>query len=865
MCTHTILEVAPVNTAPDNSTVSVVLVNFRGADDTIEAVQHLIGGRWPRERLDVIVVENGSGDDSLHRLRAEFEGNDSVTIIESESNVGFTGGSNLGARHARGSIIAFLNNDARPEADWIPAALAEFSVSPHVAAVASKVLDFDGAAIDFVGSGLTWFGMGYKEHVTEIDTGAYDEPRDILFGTGSALFVRREQFEELGGFDEDLFMFYDDVDLGWRLNLRGHRVRFAPGSVVRHKHHGSMSSFGAHREMYLLERNALMLLFKNLSDANLASFLPAALALVSRRAVSKSGVDPESFDLRNLGNDADEMSTEMSISKQAVAGLLAVDRFVAELPSLVAKRESVQESRRRDDQQLFPLFGDAFLPLHDSPAFLDGYERVVNAFDIGSSFARRRVLVITGDALGARMAGPALRAWKIAEALSAQNDVRLVTWNQASRPSSAFDVHRVRLGNEREMRKHEQWAEVIVFQGHAIHHFESIRDSEKIMVVDLYDPMHLEQLEQGREWGTPAWRVQVASANDVLNEQLLRGDFFICASERQRLFWLGQLAGLGRVNPDTYLGDPNLERLIDIVPFGLDEEIPIQTHRPIREGIDAIGPDDKVIIWAGGIYNWFDTKTLVRAVARVAEKHDDVRLFFMGVAHPNPDVPEMAIVSQTKELAAELGLSGKHVFFNEQWVALDDRHNYLLDADLGVSTHFNHVETTFSFRTRILDYLWAGMPIVSTEGDSFGDLVRRDGLGAAVVAEDVDQLAEALERYLYDEASIASARTAVAAARDSFTWTRTLEPLLRFCGTPTVAADRSLDGERPLDSGRAKRGARKPGGAASVDPTKLYHEIGSMPKGFARDLALARHYLQHEGLGTLGRRFVSRLSGSGRR
>ncbi|MBA8848938.1 glycosyltransferase [Microcella alkalica] len=839
----------------------MVVVNFRGAADTIEAVQHLLDGDWPRERLDVVIVENGSGDESAERIHAAFDNVPAVTIVESSQNLGFTGGSNLGARNARGSTLAFLNNDARPEPSWIPAALEQFAVSSRVAAVASKVLDFEGRTIDFVGSGLTWFGMGYKEHVTEVDSGAYDEARDLLFGTGSALFVRRAQFEELGGFDEGLFMFYDDVDLGWRLNMRGYRVRFAPGSVVRHKHHGSMSSFGQHREMYLLERNALMILYKNLSDTSLASFLPAALSLVSRRAIAKSGLDAESFDLRRLGNDSNEMTPTVTVDKSVLAGLFAVDRFVEELPHLTEKRGVEQAARTVADEQLFHLFGDAFLPLNDSPHYRAGLDHVVDAFNIRSSFAQRRVLVITGDSLGAKMAGPALRAWKIAEALSAQNEVRLVTWNQASRPSSDFEVHRVRLGNEREMMAHETWAEVIIFQGHAIHHFETIRDSEKVIVIDLYDPMHLEQLEQGREWGSPAWRAQVASANDVLNEQLLRGDFFICASERQRLFWMGQLAGLGRINPDTYMADPNLERLIDIVPFGLDERIPAQTHRPIRDGIPAIGERDKVIIWGGGIYNWFDTKTLVRAVARIAEKHRDVRLFFMGIAHPNPDVPEMAIVSQTRELASELGVNGTHVFFNEQWVPLDERHNYLLDADLGVSTHFNHVETTFSFRTRILDYLWAGLPIVSTEGDSFGDLVAREGLGEAVPAEDVEALADALERYLYDGPSITAAQEAVARIRTEFTWTRTLEPLLRFCRSPQFAADRDM---RTYSTGRLKKRVMQAGSAtATSDPAKLYHQIGSMPKGFARDVALARYYLQHDGVSALGRRFVSRLSGGG--
>ena len=126
--------------------------------------------------------------------------------------------------------------------------------------------------------------------------------------------------------------------------------------------------------------------------------------------------------------------------------------------------------------------------------------------------------------------------------------------------------------------------------------------------------------------------------------------------------------------------------------------------------------------------------------------------------HPNPDVPDMAIAWQTRQLADDLGLTGKHVFFNDGWVAYDDRQNYLLDADVGVSTHFEHVETTFSFRTRILDYLWAGLPVVATSGDSFGTLIAAEGLGGAVDERDVDGLTRTLTALLYDEATAQGAR-----------------------------------------------------------------------------------------------------------
>jgi hypothetical protein len=129
------------------------------------------------------------------------------------------------------------------------------------------------------------------------------------------------------------------------------------------------------------------------------------------------------------------------------------------------------------------------------------------------------------------------------------------------------------------------------------------------------------------------------------------------------------------------------------------------------------------------------------------------------------------------------------VFFNEGWVDYDDRQNYLLDADLGVSTHFLHVETTFSFRTRILDYLWAGMPIVATGGDSFGRLIAAEGLGITVDEQDVPALAAAIDKVLYDADFNAECRRNVARVRAQFTWEQTLHPLVEFCRNARRAAD----------------------------------------------------------------------------
>ena len=134
----------------------------------------------------------------------------------------------------------------------------------------------------------------------------------------------------------------------------------------------------------------------------------------------------------------------------------------------------------------------------------------------------------------------------------------------------------------------------------------------------------------------------------------------------------------------------------------------------------GIGADDKILLWPGGIWNWFDPLTVIRAVHELSRRRDDVRLYFLGVKHPNPEVPDMAMAAEAVALADELGLRDRVVFFNFGWVPYAERGRYLLDADVAVSAHFDDIETRFAFRTRLLDCLWAGLPVVTTRGDTLG-------------------------------------------------------------------------------------------------------------------------------------------------
>lgn len=385
------------------------------------------------------------------------------------------------------------------------------------------------------------------------------------------------------------------------------------------------------------------------------------------------------------------------------------------------------------------------------------------------------------------MAGPAIRAWQIAEALAGDHDVTLATTSPTcERTSERFTTESCDQSRFAEL---EEWCSVVILQGYVLNHVPALRTTEKVMVVDVYDPLHLEALVLNSAQAEPERSVHVASSVRVLGEQLLRGDFFVCASEKQRDLWLGFLSAAGRVNPSTYEADPSLRALIDVVAFGLPAEPPVHTRTRLKGVVPGIDPGDDVILWGGGVYDWFDPLTAIRAVDKLRRSRPSVRLYFLGVVHPNSAIEESRALVAARALAEELGLTGTHVFFNEGWVAYEDRPNYLLEADVAISLHVEQIEADYSFRTRILDYMWAGLPIVATRGDTFADLIARDGLGAAVPGGDVDAVATALLQLLENPADRQACRDRSVAIARRYVWSEVLRPLVEFCAAPRRAAD----------------------------------------------------------------------------
>ncbi len=422
------------------------------------------------------------------------------------------------------------------------------------------------------------------------------------------------------------------------------------------------------------------------------------------------------------------------------------------------------------------------------------------------------ILIVSDDLVAAKMAGPGVRNWELAHALvrAGQRVTLASPGAQVAPPTYDLGDRLTLLGYERDgdngpLRAVASSADLIFAHGFTLHFLPFLREAGKPLAVDVYNPFTLEDLPRKVAGGLDAVVVDdFLEYQRVLNAQLRAGDFFLCASEKQRDYWLGMLTANQRVNPHNYAADETLRQLIDVLPFGISSAPPQAVGHALKGVHPGIAADDKVIVWAGGIWDWFDPVTLVQAMPLVLRDEPRARLFFMGTRHPNAVVPPSRKVEEATASSRALGLLDSAIFFND-WVAYDQRAAYLLDADLGTSIHLDHLETRFSFRTRLLDYIWAGLPMVISGGDSISEFVAAEGLGRVLpLNANAGQVAAAILAVLRTPRAEFAGR--FAAVQPTVTWDRVAAPLLRFAAAPYFAADRLATGQSlyPSDAERVR-------------------------------------------------------------
>jgi len=248
--------------------VSVIILNYNGKEFLDDCLSSVLNQTY--KNYEIIFVDNASQDGSVDYVRENFS---SVKIIENEGNCGYAKGNNTGIKKAKGKYVVILNPDVEVAKDWLEELVKSIEGDKTIASTQSKILlfgdrnrlDGDGGVIHFLG--FAWGG----NHLKISRKGG--RSREIAFPGGASIIVRRNVLNEIGFFDEDLFMYHEDVDLGWRMWLAGYRVLSAPSSEIYHKY-----SFSRNRmKNYYMERNRFILLLKNCELKTLVLIFPALL------------------------------------------------------------------------------------------------------------------------------------------------------------------------------------------------------------------------------------------------------------------------------------------------------------------------------------------------------------------------------------------------------------------------------------------------------------------------------------------------------------------------------------------------------------------------------------------------------------
>ncbi len=366
------------------------------------------------------------------------------------------------------------------------------------------------------------------------------------------------------------------------------------------------------------------------------------------------------------------------------------------------------------------------------------------------------------------MAGPGIRYWEMAHALERRGFQTILLSRHIEQGISSSGITFIGKASFRNFFTWIRRTDCSIQPGSPFAILISLLFRKQI-VFDQYDPVIFEFLERrtssvsemlGKSAMLLLWKIR--------QRLILRfGSGFLVANEKQKDFLIGQL---------TLLGYRNKLDSITVLPFGLASAKPVKTHSVLRG--KKIKDTDFLLVWGGGIWDWFDPFSLLNALAKISASRDDIKAYFPGLKPPSPDSRKMAVVDEFLSEARRLGLLDTTVFVNTEWTSYADRGDYLLEADAGISLHRDSMETRFAFRTRILDYLWAGLPIITSKGDSWAEQVDARGLGITVSCGDPEAVIKAILTMANDSTFKSRCRHHAEIVAGEYVWDRLLERLL---------------------------------------------------------------------------------------
>ncbi|MDI6783522.1 MAG: glycosyltransferase family 2 protein [bacterium] len=316
---------------PIQPLVSVVIVNFNAKEYLISCINASLLSNY--QPIEIIVVDNGSTDGSVDMVKENYSTHSLVQLIALPKNYGPAYARNRGIEKATGKYLAFLDNDTKPDPNWLVDLVKVMEADERIGACQCKLLLMeDPTRIDYVGDYISHYGFLIQEvHGGDLDIGQAEKMNEILSAKSAAMAARAEVVREIGLFDEDYFIYVEETDLGWRIWLKGYRIVYIPTSRVYH-------AFGTSSNVYNLRfhgsKNYILTLYKNFGFVYLWRVLPVHIGLwigIASWLVIKGQVQDGILILKGIG------------------------WHVIHFPSSLRKRRLIQKGRKVSDKELMPI------------------------------------------------------------------------------------------------------------------------------------------------------------------------------------------------------------------------------------------------------------------------------------------------------------------------------------------------------------------------------------------------------------------------------------------------------------------------------------------------------------------------------
>lgn len=374
-----------------------------------------------------------------------------------------------------------------------------------------------------------------------------------------------------------------------------------------------------------------------------------------------------------------------------------------------------------------------------------------------------------------KVEGTGLRSWGLASALAKAVPERIVTlaipgWYDLPMMPAEFEGVRIARWDREMLAKIIAEHDVVVASYCLGDHSTLICNAlleHHVLVWDAYVPIHIEVC--ARRSANRAGELDAFEKDRRTWEACLkRGNYFLCATEAQQLYYTGVLAAIGRINPVTYDDDPFL-----IVPYGINEAEAVPGRRPCAELIPA--PGAWKLLWFGGVYPWFDIGCLLEAVKLLSEKHA-VGLVIVGAKNPYVDHPDFE-KSYERMMKMIEDPAIQALVQVVDWVPFHERGNWYLDADLICFANQPGMENLFAWRTRVVDYLWTRTPLATNGGDPLSEEMIAAGAAVRIDATNPAVLAATLAATLDNAKKLAAMRQATDAIREKYLWKNAIRPL----------------------------------------------------------------------------------------